>query len=107
MKATASKAYAERLTKLDPVPVEDIAERLPVVPSGADIVAETKHDILTALPSSCRSGNGRCSPRRRGRARRRSPTSCASTAEAVRGSCPRAARSSPSFWTASSERGRS
>lgn len=48
VKATASKAYAERLAKLDPVPVEDIAERLPVVPSGAD-VAETKHDILTAL----------------------------------------------------------
>ncbi|MGW5079569.1 RNA polymerase sigma factor [Micromonospora echinospora] len=48
VKATASKAYAERLAKLDPVPVEDIADRLPVVPNGAD-VADAKHDILTAL----------------------------------------------------------
>ncbi|ADL47659.1 sigma-70 family RNA polymerase sigma factor [Micromonospora aurantiaca (nom. illeg.)] len=48
VKATASKAYAERLAKLDPVPVEDIADRLPAVPSGAD-VADTKHAILTAL----------------------------------------------------------
>ncbi|MET7808603.1 sigma-70 family RNA polymerase sigma factor [Micromonospora chersina] len=48
VKTTASKAYAERLARLDPIPVEDIVDRLPPTPSETGF-ADTKHDILTAL----------------------------------------------------------
>ncbi|RBJ11579.1 hypothetical protein DRA43_00595 [Micromonospora provocatoris] len=47
-KVTASKEYATRLAKGSPVPVEDIADRVPPTPCGSGF-AETKHDILTAM----------------------------------------------------------
>jgi RNA polymerase sigma factor (sigma-70 family) len=48
VRATASRAYAERLARLDPVPVEEIAERLPPLPSGSAL-ADLKQDIRAAM----------------------------------------------------------
>ncbi|WP_433133671.1 RNA polymerase sigma factor [Micromonospora sp. CA-240977] len=47
-RATASRAYAERLARLDPVPVEEIAERLPPLPSGSAL-ADLTQDVRAAL----------------------------------------------------------
>ncbi|MFG1740243.1 RNA polymerase sigma factor [Micromonospora chalcea] len=47
-KVTASKEYAKRLAKGAPLPVEDIAERVPPTPCDSSL-AETKYDILTAM----------------------------------------------------------
>ncbi|MET8041339.1 sigma-70 family RNA polymerase sigma factor [Micromonospora sp. NPDC005215] len=48
VRATASRAYAERLARLDPVPIEEIAERLPPLPSGSAL-ADLKQDIRAAM----------------------------------------------------------
>ncbi|SCL25803.1 RNA polymerase sigma-70 factor, ECF subfamily [Micromonospora nigra] len=45
---TASRAYVARLARVDPVPVEDIADRMPHSHSGSAL-ADVKHDIRKAL----------------------------------------------------------
>ncbi|WP_328421736.1 sigma-70 family RNA polymerase sigma factor [Micromonospora sp. NBC_00389] len=49
-RVTASRGYAERLGKVDAMPVEDIAEHVPNTPDGCELAAaDAKQDIRLAL----------------------------------------------------------
>ncbi|MEU8024661.1 sigma-70 family RNA polymerase sigma factor [Micromonospora haikouensis] len=49
-RVTASRAYAERLGKVDAIPVEDIAEHIPHTQNGCELsAADAKQDIRVAL----------------------------------------------------------